>query len=261
MRDDAKFEEDLNRLLEDPEYSGHPLREALAELLKRYTGQLAHLEKLTSISDGYQSVLQQSNQSLSARYEKQFRQLQKIVRISDHYQRMLQEANERLHVASTQDPLTNLPNRRLMQDRLKSEAAKAHRHKSTFSLALIDVDFFKTINDTWGHEVGDAALVCLSQELAHQLRAYDLCARWGGEEFLVLFPETRGDEAIEIAHRLRTHANALCVTALPEDVNLSISIGVAEHKTQDEWEATLRRADEALYRAKAAGRNCVSLAE
>jgi diguanylate cyclase (GGDEF)-like protein len=261
MRDETQFEESLNRLLEDAEYSGHPLREALAELLKRYTGQLSQLEKLTSISDGYQSVLQKSNQSLSGRYEKQLRQLQKIVRISDHYQHMLQEANERLHIASTQDPLTSLPNRRLMQDRLKSEAAKARRHKSTFSLALIDVDYFKTINDTWGHEVGDTALVCLSQELAQQLRGYDLCARWGGEEFLILLPETRGDEAIEIAHRLRMHVNALCVADLPEDVSLTISIGVAEHKTQDEWEVTLKRADDALYRAKASGRNCVSLAE
>lgn len=261
MRKDIDFECQLSELLADEEYSGHPLRNALAALLERYTSQLSKLEKLTSISDGYQSALRESNQSLSERYEKQIRQLQRIVRVSDHYQRMLQETNEHLKIASTQDPLTRLPNRRLMQDRLKAETAKAQRSRQPFSLALIDLDLFKSINDTWGHDIGDAALVCLSREMTQHLRGYDICARWGGEEFLVLFPETHLKEAFEIAERLRQEANSFSSSQLPPDVQVSLSIGVAEHNPDDLWESTLKRADQALYVSKEAGRNKVSRSE
>jgi diguanylate cyclase (GGDEF)-like protein len=260
-RGDARFEEQITEMLANEEYSSHPLRSALASLLERYSNQLAQLEKLTSISDGYQSALRDSNQSLSARYGKQLRQIEKIVRISDHYQKMMREMHEQLKIVSSQDPLTALPNRRLMQERLKSEAAKARRCNTPFALALVDVDHFKHINDTWGHDIGDSTLVRLAQELVKQLRGYDLCARWGGEEFLALLPETTGAEALEIAHRLRLQADALSASVLPSEVRLSVSIGVAEHRPGELWESTLKRADDALYTAKSEGRNRVALSE
>jgi diguanylate cyclase (GGDEF)-like protein len=203
--------------------------------------------------------LRASNQSLNERYCQQIRQLQKIIRISDHYQLMLQETNEKLAIASTQDALTSLPNRRFMQERLDAETAKVQRSKKTFSLALIDIDHFKLINDEWGHAVGDTALVCLADELKHRLRIYDVCARWGGEEFLILLPDTSGEAAVEIANRLREYTDAISSSELPESVRLSISIGVASHSRDEEWDTTLKNADDALYQAKHSGRNRVAL--
>jgi diguanylate cyclase (GGDEF)-like protein len=146
----------------------------------------------------------------------------------------------------------------MMQERLKSEAAKVKRCGETFSLALVDVDHFKSINDTWGHDIGDSTLVRLGRELEKQLRGYDLCARWGGEEFLVLLPETKGAGAVEIAHRLRHRAAAISESVLPSGVRLTVSIGIAEHLPGELWETTFKRADDALYSAKTEGRNRVA---
>jgi diguanylate cyclase (GGDEF)-like protein len=147
-----------------------------------------------------------------------------------------------------------------MQDNLDAAVAKAERHGKPFSIALIDVDHFKRINDEWGHDVGDHALLCLTEELRKCLRAYDVCARWGGEEFLILLPETSGFDATEIANRLREQADQICSPALPAGASLAISVGVAEYFTGEKWDLTLKRADDALYRAKGTGRNCVVLA-
>lgn len=256
-RDDAQCEREIVALLADSQYEGHPLRAALSDLFEHYQEQLGQLERLTSISDGYQTVLRERNESLARRYSKQIRQLQKIVRISDHYQEMLREFNEALKVASTQDLLTGLPNRRLMLDRLTTEAALAERRQVLFSVALIDADYFKRINDEFGHDVGDKALISIAGALTSTLRAYDVCARWGGEEFLVLLPETLLSNALEIAERLR---EAVASLQLPEPAKkgyFSVSIGVAEHREQATIEDTIKRADLALYEAKHRGRNRV----
>lgn len=252
--EEARFEAEVAELLRAPEYSGHPLRAALDGLMQRYSDQITQLEKITSISDGFYSALRDSNKTLNERYCQQIRQLQKIIRISDHYQEMLQENNEHLKIASTQDPLTKLPNRRLMHKQLDSEAAKATRGHESFSLALIDVDYFKDINDQGGHEAGDLVLVCLAEKLIADLRPYDVCARWGGEEFLILLPETTGISALEIAERLRTDVSILNCPNLPAS-QLSLSIGVAQHMPENKWDETLRHADTALYQAKNGGRN------
>jgi diguanylate cyclase (GGDEF)-like protein len=255
MRDEGLLEDEISRLLEAPEYDGHPMRDAQAALCDRYRDKLSNLERLTSLSDGYQSVLRDRNQSLADRYRKQIRQLQKIVRISDHYQQMLHDVNESLHIASTQDPLTGLPNRRLMLDRLNSEAALVERQKTTFCLALIDIDHFKQINDQFGHDVGDAVLVDIARTLAAGLRAYDICARWGGEEFMVLLPETTGPSSVEIAQRLQEHVNMMHHDRLPKGQRPSVSVGLAECNSTSSLADTIKRADMALYEAKCAGRN------
>jgi diguanylate cyclase (GGDEF)-like protein len=260
VRDDGQLERDIAALLADSQYEGHPLRDALAALLQRYHDQLASLERLTSISDGYQSALRDQNLSVTQRYQKQIRQLQKIVRISDHYQEMLRELNDALKIASTQDPLTGLPNRRLMLERLNSEAALSDRQGTTFSIALIDIDYFKQINDSFGHDVGDTVLVEMASALTTGLRAYDICARWGGEEFMVLLPETPGDIAIEIARRLQVAVAVASYDKLPATTRPTISAGLAERPPATPIADTMKRADQALYRAKNAGRNSIVLA-
>lgn len=260
MRDDGKLEQRIVELLADSQYAEHPLREALDGLFTRYQDHLTQIERLTSISDGYYSAMREHNQSLTERYSKHLRQLQKIVRISDHYQRMLRTMNEQLRTASTQDPLTGLANRRLMHDRITAEVASAARHQQPFSLVIADIDYFKKINDEHGHDVGDAALVAIAHTLEAGLRAYDVCARWGGEEFMILLPETAGPAALILAERLRAMVESLQDEALPAAIRASISVGVAEHRAGAEMEETFKRADEALYRAKKGGRNRVELA-
>lgn len=136
----------IDELLADSQYQDHPLREALAQLVERQREQVAQLERLTSISDGYQTILNKRYKSLTERHGKQLRQLQKIVKISDHYQHILQDLNESLKIASTQDPLTGLFNRCLMLDRLQNEAALTKRRHNVFSVLMMDVDHFKNIN-------------------------------------------------------------------------------------------------------------------
>ena len=248
---------EIDELLADSQYENHPLRAALEQLYQRQQDQIAQLERLTSISDGYQSVLNKRYQTLTERHQKQLRQLQKIVKISDHYQQMLQDLNETLRIASTQDPLTGLFNRRLMLDRLQNEAALSRRRKNRFSILLVDVDHFKRINDNFGHDVGDQALIAVANALTLSLRASDVCARWGGEEFLILLPDTNEAGGIEIANRLR---GAVCALQLPDvcaQTNLTVSIGLAEYPFGTSLENTIKRADLALYAAKAAGRDHV----
>lgn len=260
MRKD-QLEQDIAALLEDPQYAGHPLREALAALDGRYRDNIVQIEKLTSIADGFQMVARQKDQSVAERYRKQIRQMQKIARIADHYQGMLRSSNELLKAASTHDHLTGLPNRRLMIERLTSEESSVDRRRPPFSVALIDIDHFKKINDDYGHDAGDSLLITISNALSDSLRDSDLCARWGGEEFLVLLPETTGEGAHTIADRLRVDIAALRTADIPAEIQTTVSIGLAEHRPATPYTETIKRADQALYEAKRSGRNRIGLAE
>lgn len=257
---DDQLEQRIKELLDDPEYEAHPLRAVLAELNDRYHDNIAQIERMTSISDGFQAAARLQNLSVAERYRKQIRQMQKIARIADRYQDMLLDSNAQLKAASTHDQLTGLPNRRLMIERLTAEASSVDRRREAFSLALIDIDHFKKINDAYGHDAGDALLVSIAGALRETLRDYDLCARWGGEEFLILLPETDGAGALVIAERLRSIIENLRTNGVPEGAQPSVSIGLAEHRPQTEYSETIKRADVALYGAKHAGRNRISLA-
>jgi diguanylate cyclase (GGDEF)-like protein len=253
-----ELESQIKSLLTDAQYDSHPLREALAALYSRYEAQSSQIERLASISDGYGSMLRERNASLDERNKRHLRQLQKIVRISDHYQTMLRELNETLKVSASQDPLTGLPNRRLMMERLSAEAALNPRRLAPFSLAIIDIDHFKSINDSYGHDIGDHVLIEISQIMSDNLRSYDVCARWGGEEFLILLPETYGNVAFDVLERIREKIEKR------DDYSgfrcpLTISIGISEFKSGEDVLTTLKRADNALYGAKNGGRNIAVL--
>ena len=258
-KDKAKdqLEDDIAALLDDAAYDDHPLRAALQELWETHRDYLLQLERLTAISDGYQSAIRERNQSMKQRYQKQLRQLNKIVRISDRYGEMQRELNDALRIASTHDPLTDLPNRRLILDRLKAETASVERGRATFALALLDIDRFKRINDQSGHDAGDAALIGVARALSGSLRAYDLCARWGGEEFMLLLPETPLAAALLISERLRATIAALQPAQLSGEHRVTVSIGLTVFAPGESWDETIKRADVALYEAKNQGRNRV----
>ena len=164
------------------------------------------------------------------------------------------------------DTKTGLLNSSTWENEATAEIARAIRTRSPLSLALVDIDHFKAVNDTYGHLVGDKALRAVTDALRSQLRAYDLAGRFGGEEFAILLPQTREEHALSIADRLRMHIAGMSVPVSddgkPENcIRLTISVGVAPlDDTNRELTDLLAAADSALYHAKQAGRNRTHLA-
>lgn len=248
----------VESLLSDPAYFGHPLREALASLQQQNLEHLLRLERIARISDGYQALAREQSLSLSERYHRQLRQLEKVARISDGYQNMLRDLNQALREASLRDVLTGLANRRLLMERLREEELRSQRSGRPFVLAMVDVDHFKQINDSWGHEVGDHALTQIARVLQDSVRGCDLCGRWGGEEFLLLLTETALVEVNPLIERLRAAVRNLRVRHGEAELALTVSLGVAELRPGEGYSQVLNRADAALLVAKRSGRDrCV----
>jgi two-component system, cell cycle response regulator len=154
------------------------------------------------------------------------------------------------------DPLTGLANRRHGADRLSEELQRLERYGQAFSVALLDIDHFKRINDTLGHPAGDQVLKHLASELRAVSRASDLIIRWGGEEFLFAFPNTSAAQAAGIVERFRAHLEATPVAIEGQSpVPVTVSGGVTEAAKGDTPETLVQRADQGLYRAKETGRN------
>jgi diguanylate cyclase (GGDEF)-like protein len=256
-----ELEQRVAQLLADERYQDHPVRNALAAMVERMEQQLLRLERITQISDRYQSDVQERVQYVSQRYDLQIRKLEKVIRISDRYQEMLNDLNKALKKASTHDQLTGLPNRRLIVDRCRREDHRTQRDNTTYSLLAMDVDRFKTINDTHGHEAGDKVLVVLAQALQQGLRDYDCCARWGGEEFLALLAGADLATAQLVAQRMLDTVRGLNVDLAAGSVNPRVSIGVAEHLAGEDYTEVYRRADRALLAAKGAGRDRFMVAD
>jgi two-component system, cell cycle response regulator len=161
-----------------------------------------------------------------------------------------------LYQLAVSDELTGLYVRRYFQRRLDEEFARFARYGTPFSVLMLDVDHFKAVNDTHGHDAGDAVLREVAALLAHEARETDVVARYGGEEFVVLMPETRCDGATVAGERIRRRIEAHCVACRTASVNVTVSIGIAEVDGSDaDAESLQKRADDALYRAKRAGRN------
>lgn len=163
-----------------------------------------------------------------------------------------------LEVAASVDPLTGVWNRRQCLILLDNSRVHKRRYDIDYSILLIDVDKFKAINDQYGHDIGDEILVLLARTIDARIRESDSICRWGGEEFIVLLPQTVLKNALDLAECLR---QSIAAIEHPRINRVSVSIGVAEHRGEETTEALVKRADEALYRAKAAGRNQVVAAD
>ena len=243
----------VQALLADTAHQDNPLREPLAHLLGCNQVHRAQLSRLIRISDGYQSLSRRHHESLESQYDKQMHRLEKLARISDRYQNSLRELSETLKQASLHAPLPGWGNRRFLMERLTQETERANRKESPYTLGILDVDRFKTINDCFGHEAGDTGLSAIAQGIAHALRDYDVCGRWGGEEFLIVLPETRMDFALQIAQRVLQGIKGIRLDFL--DSSISASLGLSVYRPGEHFSETLNRADAALLRAKAYGRD------
>jgi len=169
----------------------------------------------------------------------------------------LQQTVLELEQMASTDRLTGAWNRRRLEECVRNEMDRLDRYEQPLSLLLIDVDFFKRINDQHGHPAGDQVLQALTSLVQLRLRGTDSLARWGGEEFVVLCPNSRRSAAATLAERLRRQ---IAAAAFPVVGRLTVSIGVAECKRGENWQEWFERADQALYRAKESGRNQVQLA-
>lgn len=172
-------------------------------------------------------------------------------------QKMQAELGELDLLAST-DKLTGAWNRRRLEETANNEMNRLKRYKHPLCLLIFDIDFFKTVNDRHGHNVGDQVLVELAEHVRSILRTSDSLTRWGGEEFVVLCPNTTLSTATLLAERLRAK---IAGATFPEVKQITISIGVAECLHEETWEQWFQRTDAALYRAKSCGRNQVKVAQ
>lgn len=257
--DKTDLDQHIEQMLADPAHHGHPLQKALSQLWQIHLEERSRLERATHLSDAYQQLARERETDLGERFNKQLRQLEKLARISDRYQHMMRDLNLALNEASNRDVLTGLGNRRLLMERLKEETERAARTGRSYSLAMLDADHFKEVNDTHGHETGDRVLVEIATTVQAGLREYDVCGRWGSEEFLILLPDTKAEAAMAIVENVRSTISQIRVHADLDQGSASISvtasIGISEYAPGESFSQTVNRADSAMLEAKRSGRN------
>jgi len=185
--------------------------------------------------------------------------LLELDQIYDQQEMLIKQRTEELEALAITDSLTGLLNRNETARLFEQELVRAQRYEHPFSVFMLDIDFFKSVNDTHGHQVGDQVLTAISHTIREYTRKSDIVGRYGGEEFIIVMPETTGDEALILAERLRAAVQDDCVFITDElSICVTVSIGIAnypQHGTT--MDLLIKNADIAMYEAKAAGRNKV----
>ena len=172
----------------------------------------------------------------------------------------LLETNKVLHRLSITDSLTGLYNRNHIMELLDREIARAARYNQPLAVLMLDIDYFKKVNDTYGHQTGDIVMGRLAKSLQESVRECDYAGRYGGEEFLIILPSSNILGGAVIAERIRHNIGSLQIPAGGQNLSVTVSIGVACYPDHgDDVESIVRKADDALYATKANGRNCVSV--
>jgi diguanylate cyclase (GGDEF)-like protein len=229
----------------------------LEDLLDTFGALFRQLADARSESEKMQQLLQQTRDVLDLRVAERTRDLMEA------NERLLREVAERaraeelLSHAAHSDPLTGLMNRRAMLEQLEYQTARFQRNHTPFTLLLGDLDNFKAINDTFGHDAGDQALIQTARHIVHGIRAQDLVARWGGEEFLILLPDTDLAGGVVVAEALREAIASKGVAIGDGTRHITLSLGVAEYNLGQTINQFIKAADTALYQAKVGGRNRV----
>ena len=189
---------------------------------------------------------------------KPFKPKELLARVNRELQ--LQDLQKKLKELASTDPMTRLYNRRFFTTMASHSLDLAKRNKKTLSLVMIDIDKFKNVNDTYGHQVGDDVIIHLANVFLENKRDSDIVCRYGGEEFVILFPNTSIEGAKKVAEKIREKVEASTINlAANKSLKYTISLGVAQVEVESEIniEQALKRADDALYEAKESGRNRV----
>ncbi|WNJ84485.1 diguanylate cyclase [Pseudomonas canadensis] len=216
----------------------------------------SHLEGLLGTMDEHQQQRDQREQETAARLKGLAERVANMEQEAQGYRDHLEVQRQKALI----DPLTGLPNRAAWSERLDQEVNTWHQRGNNLSLAMLDLDHFKRINDGYGHLAGDKVLKIIANVLRKRLRSSDFIARFGGEEFVLLMPNSSLSDALAAGEVLRAAIEACPFHFKGEPVTITVSMGVAQFQPGERSDLALKRADEALYRAKAAGRNQVQAA-
>lgn len=216
----------------------------------RYDLSVMAIHKRHVFEEQLLSARQMAEQAV-AEQEKAYAELELARQALQEKQDELLALNCKLEHMAITDSLTGLANRRVFEQTLSHQLAVLERNQTPVSLVLMDVDHFKQVNDTHGHPVGDAVLQAVATTLKDNIREIDVAARIGGEEFVVIMPDTEQEEAVVVGERLRERIAAMTDTPTP----VTVSSGVAEAVPAEDVSDVFVRADSALYQAKADGRN------
>lgn len=258
-----------NIAAEDAEKKRHSLDRDLASQMADLQKKSASATQLEPLKQLVSIRLQGINQQLQSyalqeqverdKTQREFRNLLQKIRDMESETNELQSRLDAAQRRATRDPLTNLPNRLAFDERLSNEMARSQRYGSTLVLAVWDIDFFKNINDTYGHKSGDKALVVIAKLLSKHCREADFVARFGGEEFVMLLPETTLQAALKMADNLRKNIEKSSFHANGDRISITLSCGLTQYTQGDDNESLFIRADGALYQAKQNGRNqCIA---
>lgn len=214
-----------------------------------------HLEGLLGTMDQHQKQRDAREQEVAARLKGLSERVAHMEQEAQGFREHLEEQRQKALI----DPLTGLPNRAAWSERLEHEIRQWQQHGNTLSLAMLDLDHFKRINDSYGHLAGDKVLKIIATVLRKRLRGSDFIARFGGEEFVLLLPATPPAAGAKLLETLRAAIEACPFHFKGERVTITISMGLASFRVGEHSDMVLKRADQALYRAKNAGRNRVEL--
>jgi len=249
--------EQLNRSVEDQvgsiseDLSNAPdldtLKSTLNERIERIR---SHLSEFHQSEEDRLAKVEQDNQRLRER----------VISLEKHT-RLLQTRLKSSEEKMLRDNLTGIPNRLAFNERIKIEIARSKREEHPLTLAIWDIDHFKRINDEYGHQAGDKALIIVSKTLMKLIREIDMVARFGGEEFVMLLPETDAEGAKVVAERIRNKLARTVFRYQEQKLSITISCGLAQFKPGESIESVFSRADKALYQAKEQGRNQCVLAQ
>lgn len=271
----------LHKLFEQfcEEISSEELQRLREELQSMVTTLFRNVDEFVGESDGYGEMLLESVENMSkaesvheindivasiVKKTKTFGEKSKAVSSNlDSVQTELADLKKTLTALQEEirhDTLTGIPNRKAFDETIERQLSLANRQKRTFSVLMVDIDFFKRVNDTYGHLIGDEVLQFVAQSIEARLRKEDMVSRFGGEEFVVILPETNREGAVLVAEQLRSHFSH---THMKREIaqtkvgKVTISIGVTEYRPKETLKDLLTRADYALYSAKENGRDQV----
>ncbi len=249
--------EHLDReIREEIERVGQRLQESddLQDLKKSVS---RHLESIGQAVGRFRTQESERERALSEQLEA----MQEKVAAMEAHSEQMQEQVRKERLRAMTDLLTELPNREAWQERLSFEYNRWQRYSHPLTVGVLDIDLFKRINDSYGHKAGDRVLQLVAREVRERLRSTDFVARFGGEEFVVLFPETEPVDARTVVDKLREHVGKLPFHFRGEPVSVTFSAGLAGFVAGDTEESVFDRADRALYQAKDAGRDQVIIGD
>ena len=249
--------QDLDREIRDELQTFGEQVESIADFdqLKASVGQ--HLESISGAVERFRAQETEREKNLSQQLELMH---EKLAAVETHSEQVREELAEERQKA-LRDVLTQLPNREAWQERLAFEYQRWQRYRHPLTVGVLDIDYFKRVNDSYGHKAGDRVLQLVAKALSDRLRTTDFIARFGGEEFVVLMPETPSEIARSVLDDMRKHIAALPFHFRGDPVSVTFSAGLAEFAEGDDEDDVFDRADKALYLAKDSGRDRVLISD